>query len=238
VQALFFLGVPLLLFLGVRVRLAGLKRRNAQLESLVTARTAALAEETQRLTLANTEKAKLLTQVGEQAEAFARMAREDGLTGLANRRELDARLREEYERASRHHYPLSVAIVDADHFKRVNDGHGHAAGDEVLRRLGALLREGSREIDFVARFGGEEFVLVLPHTNLTQAHAICERLRKAVEAAPWRDVAPELLVTVSIGIAESGPDPEPSSSGHERLLARADARLYEAKENGRNRVVV
>jgi diguanylate cyclase (GGDEF)-like protein len=225
--------------LGYRIRVLGLEAANARLEAIVTQRTAALAAETERLSHANTEKAGLLEQLGDQAREFERLAREDGLTGLANRRELDRRLGSEFERAKRHRYPLAVAIIDADHFKQVNDRYSHAVGDDVLRQLGHLLRDNCREIDFVARFGGEEFVLVLPHTSASQARAICERLGQTVAQHPWSSIAPDLQVTVTIGIAATQPGSGESaeSESHEKLLSNADARLYTGKHAGRNRVV-
>ncbi|HEU0014845.1 MAG TPA: tetratricopeptide repeat-containing diguanylate cyclase [Longimicrobium sp.] len=182
-----------------------------------------LRERNEALAAANEEKVRLVAELD-------RLTREDALTGIANRRALDAQLALEWERARRFQRDLTVAMVDVDHFKQVNDRHGHAAGDEVLRRIAALLGEQTRRVDFVARCGGEEFVLLLVETPLEGALAKCEQLRAAVEEYDWEAVAPGLRVTVSFGV--SG-DPAPSPDA---LLAAADARLYAAKHAGRNRV--
>ncbi len=171
------------------------------------------------------QKTRLLAQL--ERQTF-----EDALTGLANRRYLDQRLAEEFERARRHRRPLAVAIADLDHFKRVNDTYSHAVGDDVLRAIAHILRDQVRHTDLVARFGGEEFVLVLTETDLDAARVVCEKLRAAVEAYPWEKLRPGLAVTISIGVFA---DIEVTS--HERMLAAADERLYEAKAAGRNRVV-
>lgn len=160
-----------------------------------------------------------------------KLSREDPLTGLANRREFDARLAVEYERSARHEHPLSLAMLDLDHFKEVNDRHGHALGDEVLRRIAAILARESRAADIPARYGGEEFVLALPDTGLLEARTLCERIRRAIEGHDWGALAPGLAVTVSIGVAMRNPE----ESAHEAIEA-ADQCLYEAKKAGRNRV--
>jgi len=127
--------------------------------------------------------------------------RKDSLTGLANRREFDQRLAVEYERSVRHEHPLSVAMFDLDHFKAVNDRHGHALGDEVLRQVGRILRQQSRSADLVARYGGEEFVMALPDTGLLEARALCERIRREIASFDWPALAPGLAGTISIGVA-------------------------------------
>ena len=143
---------------------------------------------------ANEQKSRLLAQLERQTY-------EDALTGLANRRYLDLRLDEEFQRARRHHRPLALAIADLDHFKRVNDTWSHAVGDDVLRALARILREQIRHTDLVARFGGEEFVLVLTETDRDAALAACEKLRAAVEHFDWNAIHPGLAVTISIGVA-------------------------------------
>jgi diguanylate cyclase (GGDEF)-like protein len=175
---------------------------------------------------ADTQKTRLLAQL--ERQTF-----EDALTGLANRRFLDQRLAQEFQRARRHRRPLAVAIADLDHFKRVNDTYSHGVGDDVLRAIAHILRDHVRHTDLVARFGGEEFVLVLTETDVEAARVVCEKLRGAVEAYHWEALRPGLAVTISIGICADTEMPS-----HERMLAAADARLYEAKAAGRNRVVV
>jgi diguanylate cyclase (GGDEF)-like protein len=166
----------------------------------------------------------------------------DVLTGWHNRRYLEARLSEELARCAREHVALVCLIVDVDHFKRINDGLGHLAGDEVLRRLAQRMEAVVRGCDVSARYGGEEFVVLLPGTEMNAGQALAERIRRAAAAEPIRLAAggQPIDVTVSIGLAEyrpRGPEEDLSAAG-ERLLARADAALYEAKSRGRNRVAL
>ena len=154
----------------------------------------------------------------------------DALTGVGNRRKLDEALVAEIARTRRMGGNLAVAMVDVDHFKRVNDRFGHGAGDEVLRTLAALLSAQSRPTDLVARYGGEEFVVLMPHTDLAQAGVVAERMRMAL-ADKVIEPLPE-PATASFGVAQLGP-----SEDGESLLARADRALYAAKEAGRDRVV-
>jgi len=140
----------------------------------------------------------------------------------------------ELERARRHAQPLSVLMVDADHFKAINDTHGHAAGDQVLRHLAALLTKALRAGDWVGRLGGEEFLAVLPDASLEHTRSIAERMREAIAAAPCTTPKGVLAITVSIGAASHRADGETSAA----LLQRADAALYTAKTEGRNRVSV
>jgi diguanylate cyclase (GGDEF)-like protein len=167
-----------------------------------------------------------------RAEALDRAAHEDSLTGLLNRRFIDARLPQLEQRAADKGLPLAIAMLDLDHFKRVNDVFGHAVGDRVLRELGGLLRQSTRQTDFVARMGGEEFVVVFVDDDVASAIDVCERLRALVHAHPWEQVQAGLTVTVSIGVA--GLEPGEAVS---RCVERADAMLYAAKKSGRNRVV-
>jgi diguanylate cyclase (GGDEF)-like protein len=156
----------------------------------------------------------------------------DPLTGAFNRRYLDQRLAEAMPLAVRGVQPLSVMICDLDDFKRINDTFSHAVGDEVLRTVAAILREHVRQSDVVARFGGEEFVVLFPATTLDQAVAASEKVCALVREHPWGDLQAGLKVTMSAGVAEAGAYPT-----HEKLLADADARLYEAKRRGKNCVV-
>jgi diguanylate cyclase (GGDEF)-like protein/PAS domain S-box-containing protein len=162
----------------------------------------------------------------------------DALTGVANRRHFDEVAARELDRATRLHDAVSLVVVDADHFKQVNDVHGHAAGDAVLAALARVLRQSAREVDLVARIGGEEFALLLPSTDLGGARTTAERVRLAVEQLTVRHEGALLRVTVSAGVAERAPDDTGQGEGMARLLARADAALYDAKARGRNRVVV
>ena len=158
----------------------------------------------------------------------------DPLTGLANRRQLMTRLTEEVDRARRYKTPLSVVMVDIDHFKQVNDAHGHAMGDEVLRNIGAMLKAKVRSTDLAARYGGEELTLVLPHTDLPAAIQVAENLRQGIADLEHRLDDITLTKTASMGIAtREGQNEAPSA---EDLLKVADEALYRAKQKGRNRV--
>ena len=158
------------------------------------------------------------------------LVRTDALTGLGNRRLFEERLRQLWKLAQRLSVPLSLAMIDIDHFKSVNDRFGHAAGDEVLRRLGVALERGIRGSDTCARYGGEEFVLLLPATGLSDAAALVDQIRLKIAATPCGGHS----VTVSIGVACESPL---SGAGDPlRLVARADTALYKAKAAGRNRV--
>ncbi len=158
----------------------------------------------------------------------------DPLTGCYNRHFFDERLEAEFSYAKRHGAPLAVLFVDADHFKRVNDSYGHAAGDEVLKRLSELLRESVRSEDILARFGGEEFVILVRGIPDAGVRVVAERVRSGVEAMRIDFEGRAIPTTVSIGAASIGPDRTVESAVE--LLSRADAALYRAKAAGRNRV--
>ncbi len=158
----------------------------------------------------------------------------DALTGVFNRHYLEERLRGELSYAKRHGTSLSVLFVDADHFKRVNDTWGHAAGDEVLRRLAATLVDALRSEDVVARIGGEEFVLVLRGIATAGVRTVAERVRAEIEALEIVYEGQRIPLTVSVGAATQNPEREFETA--EELVAVADAALYRAKEAGRNSV--
>ncbi|MDZ7280915.1 GGDEF domain-containing protein [Sphingomonas sanguinis] len=155
----------------------------------------------------------------------------DPLTGLFNRRYLDAKLHEETDRSRRYGTPFSTLIVDIDRFKHVNDTYGHAIGDRVIRHIGGLLADSVRREDAVARFGGEEFVVLAPDLDLDEAVVLGERLRDviATRTVPLPD-GHILMMTASLGVATLASDETPFE-----LLARADKALYRAKQDGRNR---
>jgi two-component system cell cycle response regulator len=166
------------------------------------------------------------------------LSQTDALTGTYNRRYLMQRLPQEAERAHRYSHPLSLVLCDVDHFKEVNDTHGHQVGDQVLQGVAQFLRDHVRvEIDWVARYGGEEFVIVLPETPFAGALVAAEKLRAGLASTEFAIGNLVLKVTGSFGVA--GFDLlEPGNSGIvDRLIAQADACLYKSKSSGRNRVV-
>ncbi len=178
--------------------------------------------------------AALLRDVTEEKrleEELRRLSNTDGLTALFNRRHLDESLHAELARAKRYQLPLAVLMFDIDHFKRFNDTHGHDQGDRVLQAVAVTLRGALRNQDYPCRYGGEEFVAILPNTNKAGAHSLAERLRKDVE----QRVVNGLTVTISIGVAEY---PDIDVADEAQLIEAADAAMYEAKRSGRNRVCV
>jgi diguanylate cyclase (GGDEF)-like protein len=178
------------------------------------------------------ELATLLERLRRQNEALEQLSITDELTGLANRRHLFDQLAHEIQRSRRYDTPLSVILIDIDHFKRINDTWGHSAGDAVLRTAAGVFRASSRETDVVARYGGEEFALLLPETALDGALTRAEALRAQVattDTTLTNDGA--LRITVSLGVAALCP-----GENAEELMQRTDAALYVAKRKGRNRV--
>lgn len=167
-------------------------------------------------------------ELEEMNERLSLQSSTDELTGLMNRRAFERRLDEEVARAQRHDLPLSLLMIDVDHFKRFNDSHGHPAGDAVLREVAGLFREISRASDGFARYGGEEFAAILPETGIEGATLMGERCRRAVARAEWQQ-AP---VTISVGAAELGS----GNADMRRLIDAADRALYRAKDSGRDRV--
>lgn len=170
-----------------------------------------------------------------QQDLLEKQAHLDALTGLANRHALRDRLEAEWSACRRRSAPLSLLVVDVDHFKRINDRHGHAAGDEALRRVAEALRAVARVYDLVARFGGEEFVLLAPDCDLAGALGLAERAREQVGSLQLAFAAAPNALTASVGVATSA-DPHPDEPGPDALFDRADRALYEAKSSGRNAV--
>jgi two-component system cell cycle response regulator len=169
-------------------------------------------------------------------EQLAALAITDELTGLANRRHFNRRLVEEVLRTQRYRTPLSVVLADVDHFKRVNDTHGHPMGDEVLRNTARVFAAAVRTTDTLARYGGEEIALVLPHTGADGALVLAERLRATLAATVHvRDDA-RVQATASFGVASV--DGDVGLVTADEFIARADAALYRAKQTGRDRVVL
>lgn len=196
----------------VRWRTSLLRGRQSELERQVADRTADLRAANERL---------------------ERLAMTDPLTGCANRRHFMQRAAETVALATRHGSCLSLAVLDMDDFKRINDTHGHPAGDAVLVMAGHLLGDHMRATDLVGRVGGEEFALLMPHTDAAGAMRLADQIRVALEASPATAETGKIAVTASIGVAELHPDDD-----LDLLYARADAALYAAKQGGRNRVVL
>ena len=180
---------------------------------------------------------RYIDQLRSSFQQSLEMAVTDQLTGLYNRRYLASHLTAMFDRAFWTGRPLSIMIMDLDHFKAINDSHGHDAGDKVLQEFANCIRSSLRGIDLACRYGGEEFLIAMPDTDKRFASLVAERLRKEVEAQELvlnsgRDV---LKVTVSIGIASSEDGPKDDTA--QKLIKRADEALYEAKSSGRNRVI-
>jgi len=170
-------------------------------------------------------------RVGLEAE-LRLIATVDVLTGLYTRRHILELGDQEEQRWRRHGGHLSLALIDIDHFKKVNDTYGHASGDEVLKRFAEVCRKTFRQIDFIGRFGGEEFLVVLPDTGMDDACAIAERLRLHTENENIELHNSTIKITASIGVSEMNQ----SDTSLEQAISRADAALYRAKDNGRNRI--
>jgi diguanylate cyclase (GGDEF)-like protein len=156
----------------------------------------------------------------------------DSLTGLYHHKYFELRLKEEMARSKRYKYPLTLALIDIDFFKNVNDTYGHLVGDTVLKVLAKILKEGTRFIDVVARYGGEEFAVILPYVSYKDALEIGERLRKTIEDTSFEGIR----ITISVGIGYT--DGESTDFDYKELINFADKALYNAKNNGRNRVEI
>ena len=177
----------------------------------------------------------LASQVAQRsASTYAQLSHTDALTQVANRRAFDQALVQAWQAAGDRQQQLALLMVDLDHFKQFNDRHGHPAGDRCLQQVAATLRGAVRDGDLVARMGGEEFAVLLPHCSQAQAEWAAERLRQAVErlALPHDGLPGQPLVTISLGAALARPAAGSTSAG---LLQRADEALYQAKRSGRNR---
>ncbi len=168
------------------------------------------------------------------SEELREISNRDGLTKLFNRRYIEETLCKEFDRARRYEHPLAVILTDIDHFKRVNDVHGHLAGDEVLRVVAQRLQNSLRDCDILGRYGGEEFLIVLPDTGNEGAHILAERLRQAINAEPITVGDISLPVAISLGVTELRAD----SGNYEQLISESDQALYQSKDAGRNQTTV
>lgn len=175
---------------------------------------------------------KRLVYLNEQLE---KMADTDGLTRLKNRRYFITHAQKELNRARRYNHTLAVLMIDIDHFKTINDTYGHLTGDLVLKKLARVLTKHARESDIISRYGGEEFVILIPETNPRKAYFTAEKLRKVIEKTDFTVDKNTISVTVSIGLALKTP-----SNDHtlETLIDKADKALYQAKNSGRNKSVI
>ena len=167
-------------------------------------------------------------------QMLAQKAQIDGLSELFNRQYFDDRLKTEYDRAIRHGQALSIAMIDIDNFKSINDTYGHPAGDSVISGVAKLMNRTTRSIDIACRYGGEEFALIMPETDPQQAYQLCERIRQECELAHWSR-HPARSITISIGVVGAA-DGEPFNLTPEAWVEAADRNLYDAKQMGRNRV--
>lgn len=189
-----------------------------------------------RMTYANTDLQQRLSRIEKQIAAqaaelrsYGSEVRTDSLTGLANRRAFDDEVQRRFAEWQRRRTPFTLLILDVDHFKQVNDSNGHPAGDAVLRHIGNVIANNSRQMDFRCRYGGDEFVVILPDTAAQEARIAAERIRKAIETTVIPFEGDSLSVTCSIGVARIGVGDDVM-----KLVRRADEALYKAKEAGRN----
>lgn len=225
--------VLLSLALGDRIKLLRDQHQAAQ-QAMIQQKLQAsemLAEANAALERTVQERTAELARARDEAE---RLARTDGLTGVANRRCFEEVAAQEVARAQRYKQPLSMILFDIDLFKHINDNHGHAAGDAVIRAAASVVREAVREVDFVARVGGEEFAILLPGIHQAQAVTTAERLRELIAERVASHEALRLNFTASLGVSECRAD----DPGFGALLHRADQAMYVAKQRGRNRVAV
>src|SRR5471030_2807827 len=181
------------------------------------------------------KKKRYTERLRDNANKSIEMAITDALTGLNNRRYMETHLQSLVDQAAARGKPLAVLILDIDYFKSVNDTHGHDAGDDVLREFALRIRKSIRNIDLACRYGGEEFVIVMPETDMAVATMVAERIRRriATEPFPIQQGARKLEITISIGLAAIGVPGDTAAA----ILKRADTALYRAKRDGRNRVV-
>lgn len=169
--------------------------------------------------------------------AVNELAMQDSLTGLSNRRRFMPAAQRELELADRHQQALALLVLDVDHFKNINDAFGHVAGDNVLMEISARCQRALRSTDLLARWGGEEFIMLLPNTSLPQARQLAERVRECIVATPH--VMPNgQIVRVTASLGAAGTAPGQSSLSLDELIQRADAALYRAKSGGRDRVSI
>jgi diguanylate cyclase (GGDEF)-like protein len=166
------------------------------------------------------------------SQKFEKQAMHDPLSGLLNRRGMREKLQQEFDRSQRYSNDLTVMMCDIDHFKAVNDRYGHDRGDEIIKSLGALFKSGLRKQDALARWGGEEFLFLLPETNGNQGMLLAEKLRSEIEKTQYKHDDKTFNVTISFGLHQIA-----STDTINQAITKADTNLYKAKEQGRNRCI-
>ena len=174
------------------------------------------------------------SQLSKAMTSLETLSRVDGLTGISNRSHFENRLIEEFMRAQRYKSNLSFMLMDLDHFKKVNDTYGHLAGDEVLRVVAEKIAKEIRSVDFVGRYGGEEFAVFLPQTTTDGAISVAERIRQSIASEPVQFEEKSISITISVGVAQY----KKTHKNHEVLISEADRALYRSKANGRNKVTL
>ncbi|UTW48237.1 GGDEF domain-containing protein [Bacterioplanoides sp. SCSIO 12839] len=218
---------------SVREHLTLIVRAMEKYQEDETKREQRLAEKLEMLQARLNEMEQEASQARQIIEEHKRRATHDGLTGLPNRDAYQQRLEEELTRKSRYGGSLTLVVADVDHFKRINDNYGHLAGDKVLQLLAKAMRKSIRDVDFIGRYGGEEFVMLMPETNAEEALAAMEKLRSKVENSPFNFRKERVPITMSFGVSEF----HPLEDG-ETVFERADKALYQAKAEGRNRCII
>jgi diguanylate cyclase (GGDEF)-like protein len=215
----------------VYVRSIQSKRLQRHLETMVEEKTAELRLQSNRLLKANQEKSLLVKDLEQKSLILEKLTREDPLTGLLNRRAFEEKCEEAFNASKRLKSDFCIAFFDIDHFKKINDSWSHNIGDEALKTVALLLKNSVREIDVIARWGGEEFIVLLPQASLDVAVLCCERVRKQIEEFDCSNIATGMRLTISGGIASS-------SENHSvnEIIHNADLALYKAKQSGRNKI--
>lgn len=226
------LGVPVIMIVAEGDDKLGVKAMNKGAYDYLTkdeVKTVALSRAIRRVM----QRRKLESDIKESLDKLEKLAIKDGLTGLYNHQHFKDVIVKEYKKAKRYAQPLSCIMLDLDHFKSVNDNHGHQFGDEVLVKSSRILKKMVRDTDFVARYGGEEFFIILPNTNLNGAYILAERIRLAFSNNIFKKGKVSEIVTVSIGVSSTSDE---NVISERDLIANADKSLYRAKWRGRNNV--
>jgi len=221
---------------GVQWRISSIRARNRELEKRVNGRTKELLDAQERLRIANEELQKQLDEITKLEQQVREQAIRDALTGLYNRHHLLDVLEAEFCRAERKGHPIAFMLIDLDHFKEVNDVYGHQAGDLALQAATQTISSLTRRSDIAFRYGGEEFVILLPQTPLEGALQVAETVRQQVEGLGLKHAASDVkpVVTLSLGVASLIPALDGDG---DRLIKAADEALYHAKKTGRNRAL-